>query len=560
METTRRCYRYALLPAPVQATALLQAADNARRYWNSLVATTRWAETQIRSGRAGSVVTEFGSVLAQKKMVGRAASKSPAEALAARIERVQKLATVIRAKKSGWRLSGIYRKRLAIEYAHEKIDMTRKIKGHAVSNSAAAALNIKFLDSTKAYIEGKREGPKFKRRGDSISLQMQIQHTSPLQDAAVNLERLAGEVCASVPFFLHRPIPEGATIKQVAVTIRGDKFYLILMLEAPQAVLARPFPLAAGRVAGIDPGLKCALSVSSLDGQYQRKLEPVLARDQGFLKRLARLQRKADRQRRAANPDCFATDRTPIRGKWPHKVTKNLERTLKQIAGMSEHIANARQDYYHQATNSLLENFDVVGIGTWRGHQTSLGQGKAKKAMRRKALDHSPSAFAAILKYKAEAAGKTVLAIDEAGTTRTCVDCGEVTGPKGIENLSIRNWTCSACGTNHDRDFSSAKAIAQRADIEKGAAVAQTVSLAPRGAKTRVGVNAASVRARCRPSLTREGGRPKRPSAAVRSSGAPDSLFEGPRLGQDGLALELPHYATGNGGPHAVCTAELVSL
>lgn len=41
----------------------------------------------------------------------------------------------------------------------------------------------------------------------------------------------------------------------------------------------------------------------------------------------------------------------------------------------------------------------------------------------------------------------------------TCSVCGSLTGPQGLFGLVVRNWECSACGAQHDRDVNSAKVI-----------------------------------------------------------------------------------------------------
>src|SRR5262249_55646335 len=48
-------------------------------------------------------------------------------------------------------------------------------------------------------------------------------------------------------------------------------------------------------------------------------------------------------------------------------------------------------------------------------------------------------------------------------TSQVCSACGVKDGPKP---LSVRTWTCAACGTVHDRDVNAAKNIlaAGRAD------------------------------------------------------------------------------------------------
>ena len=40
-----------------------------------------------------------------------------------------------------------------------------------------------------------------------------------------------------------------------------------------------------------------------------------------------------------------------------------------------------------------------------------------------------------------------------------CGNCGALTGPKGVEQLVVRQWVCSACGDRHDRDVNAARNI-----------------------------------------------------------------------------------------------------
>jgi len=123
--------------------------------------------------------------------------------------------------------------------------------------------------------------------------------------STINLGRIGGPVCEHVPLVYHRPIPGTAKIKQVAITLRGERVFVVLMIEAPASELTRTFPPAGGRVAGIDQGRKIALSLSTPDGAIRNQFQPPLSRDSGFLRRSSRLERKADRQLRAGNPDLF---------------------------------------------------------------------------------------------------------------------------------------------------------------------------------------------------------------------------------------------------------------
>jgi transposase len=469
--TRTRCYRYAIVPSAVQRVAIDSAARDARRFWNALVAAERYAEHEIEHGRRGSIQQKLTKILLGKKLTGVAAVKARERAQldnvaldeAARRNRVDQAAKIAECvyAKDGRLLRQISTRRLAIAYALESVEATRKKKG-GIGSQVAVALIGKFQDSCALYVSGKRGAPHFKRRGDSISLQYQVQASSPspITDCTVRLDKLAGEVCTAVPVILHRPIPDGATIKQVALTIRGERLFAVLMLDIAGPGIQRPM---TGQIAGIDPGRKVALSLSGLDGQTQELIQPSLSRDKRTLKRLRRMQRKAARQLRIANPECFNPDGTFKRGKRPQNKSANFIETGRQVLAIQEHIAAARLDFYHVTANRLLSEYDVIGIGTWRGNGSAPGLGKAKRAQTRKDYDHAISSFVAIAKYKAEESGKTVLAVPEHGTTKTCSSCGKATGPSGLADLKIRQWTCSSCGAEHDRDFQAARAIATRA-------------------------------------------------------------------------------------------------
>jgi len=52
--------------------------------------------------------------------------------------------------------------------------------------------------------------------------------------------------------------------------------------------------------------------------------------------------------------------------------------------------------------------------------------------------------------------GAEYIEVDEHFTTQVCSGCGAVSGPKGIAHLGVREWMCSECGVQHDRDINSA--------------------------------------------------------------------------------------------------------
>jgi putative transposase len=71
--------------------------------------------------------------------------------------------------------------------------------------------------------------------------------------------------------------------------------------------------------------------------------------------------------------------------------------------------------------------------------------------------DASWSEFRAMLEYKADWYGRTVIAIDRFyPSSKTCSACGVIASKLP---LSVREWECTSCGTAHDRDVNAAKVL-----------------------------------------------------------------------------------------------------
>lgn len=72
--------------------------------------------------------------------------------------------------------------------------------------------------------------------------------------------------------------------------------------------------------------------------------------------------------------------------------------------------------------------------------------------------------FKQMIRYKAIRHGGTYVEVSEAYTTQICSECGALPDerPKGIGDLGVREWSCGACGTRHDRDINAARNILAR--------------------------------------------------------------------------------------------------
>lgn len=67
-----------------------------------------------------------------------------------------------------------------------------------------------------------------------------------------------------------------------------------------------------------------------------------------------------------------------------------------------------------------------------------------------------------MLQYKCDDAGRWFKEVSEAYSTQDCSVCASRTGPKGLDGLGVRHWTCSVCQTEHDRDVNAARNIKKR--------------------------------------------------------------------------------------------------
>ena len=83
----------------------------------------------------------------------------------------------------------------------------------------------------------------------------------------------------------------------------------------------------------------------------------------------------------------------------------------------------------------------------------------AKTRMAKSVLDSGWGMLKRFLQYKGEHAGRSVAVVSERNTTRPCSFCGALSGPTGEDMLAVRQWECSECGAEHDRDENAARNI-----------------------------------------------------------------------------------------------------
>jgi hypothetical protein len=139
---------------------------------------------------------------------------------------------------------------------------------------------------------------------------------------------------------------------------------------------------------------------------------------------------------------------------------RDLERALasaqrarrkNRVRAIHAKIANRRKDLLHKCTSRLVHSgYASIFVGNVNAPKlVRSGQGKS-------VLDAGWGALRTMLRYKCDNAGVWFDEIEEAFSTQTCSVCNNRTGPQGREGLGMREWSCSCCGTRHDRDRNAA--------------------------------------------------------------------------------------------------------
>lgn len=174
-----------------------------------------------------------------------------------------------------------------------------------------------------------------------------------------------------------------------------------------------PIQILDGKEAGIDPGLSTSLTFS--DGT-QINFPKFYQTNQELL---GNLQRKS--------------------------------KNSKKVKALHKKIANKRKDHHHKLSTELAKSYtkiywsddDFDGLKEFFGKQYSnLALGAFRDLLSNK-LASRIDGFGELIKISAR------------NSTKTCSNCGDLTGPSGKAELNIRQWQCSSCGRDHDRDLNA---------------------------------------------------------------------------------------------------------
>jgi putative transposase len=215
-----------------------------------------------------------------------------------------------------------------------------------------------------------------------------------------------------------RPLPAGCKPTTITVTkdTAGRYFVSLLMKEDIQPLPASP------RTVGVDLGLSDVVTLSTGEKtgneHFFRKEE----------KRLAILQRRHARKR---------------------KGSKNREKARRKVARLHARIADRRRDFPQKLTTRIIRENQVICVESLAVKNLLQNPCLAKSI-----ADVGWGELIRQLDYKARWYGRTLVAIDKwYPSSKRCHACGHLLD---VLDLDVRQWTCPACGTVHDRDTNAA--------------------------------------------------------------------------------------------------------
>lgn len=264
--------------------------------------------------------------------------------------------------------------------------------------------------------------PKFKNKFGRQSITFR-------RDVSVKGSKVRIPKIGLVDFIQHRPLGEGE-IRTCVVSKTPANGWFISILVKDEKELPEKQPDDIENSVGVDVGIKIFATLS--DGQ--KFDNPKYLHNQ--LKRLRVEQRKMQRR--------FV--------KGAKEQSKSYQKQKLIVAKLHEKIANQRKDFLHKVSTAITKQYDTVCL------EDLNVTGMMKNGSLSKSIaDVSWSEFGRMLEYKSEWYGKNIRYIGLfEPSSKMCYECGEINQEL---KLSDRDWTCSFCGSKHDRDFNAANNI-----------------------------------------------------------------------------------------------------
>ncbi|MFJ8848674.1 RNA-guided endonuclease InsQ/TnpB family protein [Streptomyces cyaneofuscatus] len=273
-----------------------------------------------------------------------------------------------------------------------------------------------FFDSLRGIRKGAKVGvPALKSRKDS---RQSVRFTANAGWKITSTGKLSLPKIGHIPVRWSRQLP--CTPSSVTVIKDGaGRYFASFVVRSDAHADAARFPVAAGDQ-GIDLGLSHFAVLADGSGAHSPKF-------------LRRAEKKLKRRHRALTRK--------------QKGSKNREKARARLARAHAGVADARKNFQHQLSTKLVRENQSVTV------ETLNVRGLSRGALSKSVHDAGWGQFLRMLEYKAKRYGREFTRVaGEFPSSQLCSSCGHRAGPKP---LNVRMWTCSQCGTAHDRDWNA---------------------------------------------------------------------------------------------------------
>lgn len=320
------------------------------------------------------------------------------------------------AKKQAWESNRVNLSRYDLQ--EQLVDL--KLANEWLYDANAQSLQSVLLNLDNSYKGFFRGGgfPRFKKKSGYQSFQ--CPQSVSLRDATLNIPKIK-----YIPIVLSRKFEGKIKTVTISRTPTGKYFASILVETLEERI--KQNPIASETTIGLDMGIKSFVVTS--DGRYfepNRKLK-------NNLSRLKCLQRRASRKKKGSN---------------------NRKKANKCVAILHEKITNQRTDYIHKVTTGLIRDNQTE---TFVIESLNVAGMLKNKRLSQAISDVGWGEFRRQMEYKCQWYGKNLITIGRfEPSSKTCSHCESV---NDTLVLTDREWTCTQCGTLHDRDLNAAKNI-----------------------------------------------------------------------------------------------------
>lgn len=289
--------------------------------------------------------------------------------------------------------------------------------------SQALQMSLRNLDN--AYTRFFKGGgfPNFKSKRSKQSIQFPQGVRVNFEDGIIFLPKLKKVTC-----IFHRQFK--GDIKTVTVSMTPTHKYFVSVLVDNQVELPKKKLVKEDTSVGIDMGVKTFTTLS--DGTTFENPKHLRCN----LSRLRVEQRKLSRRFK----------------KGAKEQSNSYQKQKLIVAKLHERIKNQREDYLHKVSAKIIHSYDTIILedlnikGMMKNKKLALAIGEIGWCK-----------FKAMLEYKADWYGNNIQYIGRfEPSSKLCSFCGTIF--KELK-LKDRSWTCSSCGTHHDRDKNAATNI-----------------------------------------------------------------------------------------------------